>query len=211
MALHTTISKGYLKVARQCVLVLATLLIAGTSAFPQATDPANEVARLFLAAKTAQEEGKYDDAILAYRQVVALSKDSPKNSALAYFNAGIIYLRFQKYAEAANAFQQSILLDPNSAESHNNLGESLAFQKKFPQAIAAFQRANQLDKNLLIAQFNMGLTYTRMGQLKYAEFVFKVLVRDHPDYALGYDGMAVTLSKSGRTSEAIPLHERPSV
>lgn len=88
MALHTTISKGYLKVARQCVLVLATLLIAGTSAFPQATDPANEVARLFLAAKTAQEEGKYDDAILAYRQVVALSKDSPKN-----FGIGLLQRR----------------------------------------------------------------------------------------------------------------------
>ena len=61
----------------------------------------------------------YDDAILAYRQVVALSKGTPKNAALAYFNAGIIYLRFKKYAEAANASQQSILFDSSSAEAHN--------------------------------------------------------------------------------------------
>lgn len=50
-----------------------------------------------------------------------------------------------------------------------------------------------------------------MGQLKYAEFVYKLLVRDHPDYAPGYDGMAVTLAKSGRASEAIALQEKPSV
>ena len=111
-------------------MLLAALLMGCTSVLPQASDPAREVQRLMNAAKTAQDGGHFEDAILAYRQVVALSKDSPKNAALAYFNAGIIYLRFKKYAEAANAFQQSILIDPASAEAHNNLGESLVFQKK---------------------------------------------------------------------------------
>ena len=54
----------------------------------------------------------------------------------------------------------------------------------------------------------MRLTYSQMGHLNYAEFVYKILVRDHPDYALGYDGMAVTLAKLRRASEAIPLHEK---
>jgi len=54
----------------------------------------------------------------------------------------------------------------------------------------------------------MGLTYNQMDQPQYAEFVYKVLVRDHPDYALGYDGITVTLSKSGRARDAIPLHEK---
>ena len=33
-------------------------------------------------------------------------------------------------------------------------------------------------------------------------------VRDHPDYDLGYDGLAVTLAKSGRAKEAIPFHQK---
>jgi protein O-GlcNAc transferase len=159
-------------------------------------------------AKAAQEEGHYDDAIRTYREVVALTKDSPKNAALAYFNAGILYLRFKKYEDAVNVFRQSLLLDPNSAEANNNLGEALVSLKQYPLAVAAFQRAVALDGNLLIAQFNMGLTYSQMGQLKYAEFIYKILIRDHPDYALGYDGMVVTLAKSGRAREAIPLHEK---
>lgn len=209
MALHSTSSRAYLIGGRQWLLGLSIILLAVTNATPQEqTGAANEVERLMSVAKTAQEDGHYDDAILAYRQVVALSKESPKNAALAYFNAGSIYLQFKKYDDAANAFQKSILLEPNSAEANNNLGEALASLKKYSQAVAAFQRAIALDRNLLVAQFNMGLTYSQMGQLKYAEFVYKILNRDHPDYAPGYDGMAVTLAKSGRAGEAIPLHEK---
>src|SRR5260221_672746 len=54
----------------------------------------------------------------------------------------------------------------------------------------------------------MGVTYDRLGQMKYAEFVYRILIRDHPDFALAYDAMAVTLSKSGRGREAIPLHQK---
>ena len=54
----------------------------------------------------------------------------------------------------------------------------------------------------------MGVTYDRLGQMKYAEFVYRILIRDHPDFALAYDGLAVTLSKSGRGREAIPFHQK---
>jgi tetratricopeptide (TPR) repeat protein len=200
---------GYARVALSGLLGLILVMTMFSSAFPQEpTDPANEVERLISIAKTAQEEGHYDDAIRAYRQVVALSKESPKNAALAYFNAGILYLQFKKYDDAVNAFQQSILLEPNSAEANNNLGMALGSLKQYSRAAAAFQRAIALDRNLLIAHFNVGLMYSQMGQLKYAEFVYKILIRDHPEYAAGYDGMAVILSKSGRAREAIPLHQK---
>src|SRR6266851_5128742 len=154
--MRSTDSNGYMRVAPARLLALIFILaaVAGVGAQEQ-TASANEVERLMSTAKTAQEQGHYDDAILAYRQVVALGKASPKNAALAYFNAGAIYLQFKKYDEAANAFQKSILLEPNSAEANNNLGEALASLKKYSQTVAAFQRAIALDHNLLIAQFNM--------------------------------------------------------
>ncbi len=193
------------------LIVLALLLNAALFNSAQAQESAaatDDVQQLMRAAKNAQAEGQYDDAIRAYRQVVALSKDSPKNAAIAYFDAGLIYLRFKNYEAAVNAFQQSLALEPDSAEANNNLGEALAFQKKYAPAVAAFQKAVALDNTLLIAQFNMGLAYAQMGQLKYAEFIFKILIRDHPDYAPGYDGMAVMLAKSDRASDAIGLHEK---
>jgi Flp pilus assembly protein TadD len=65
-----------------------------------------------------------------------------------------------------------------------------------------------LDAKLLRARYNIGITYGRLNNLKYAEFVFRLLVRDNPDYDLGLDGLAVTLAKSGRAAEAIPFHEK---
>lgn len=208
MLVGSTNFNCYLKLAlaRLPALILLATMVISVSAQEQTS--AIEAERLMSVAKAAQEQGQYDDAIRAYRQVVVLSKASPKNAALAYYNAGVLYLRFKKYEDAVSAFQQSILHDPSSAEANNNLGEALGALKQYPAAVAAFQRAVALDSNLLIAQFNMGLTYNQMGQPGYAEFVYKVLIRDHPDYALGYDGMAVTLAKSGRARDAIPLHEK---
>ena len=59
MVTLSTNSNSYLRVALSMLLMFTAVLAQEPS-----TDPANEVARLFLAAKTAQEEGKYDDAIL---------------------------------------------------------------------------------------------------------------------------------------------------
>src|SRR4029434_4666652 len=80
--------------------------------------------------------------------------------------------------------------------------------KQYPAALKAFQQAIALDSGLVKARYNMGVTYEKMGQLRYAEFVYRILIRDHPDFALAYDGMAVTLSKSSRGREAIPFHQK---
>jgi Flp pilus assembly protein TadD len=65
-----------------------------------------------------------------------------------------------------------------------------------------------LDGRFLKARFNMAVTYDRLGQFKYAEFVYRIIIRDNPNFALAYDGLAVSLSKSGRAREAISLHQK---
>jgi Flp pilus assembly protein TadD len=47
-----------------------------------------------------------------------------------------------------------------------------------------------------------------MGNTKYSEFVFRILIKTAPEYSLAYDGLAVTLSRAGRAKEAIPVHEK---
>ena len=80
--------------------------------------------------------------------------------------------------------------------------------KQFQPALQAFQKAVALDPKYLKARYNMGVTYDRLGQMKYAEFIYRILIRDFPEFALAYDSLAVSLSKSGRGREAVPFHER---
>ena len=162
--------------------MLTALLILGrcASSYSQTSaDELKEAQRLARVAQVAQQEGRLADAVKAFETIAVVAKGSPK-----------------------------MVLDANSVAAHNNLGEALGELKQYQPALEAFQRAVALDGNYLKARYNMGVTYDRLGRLKYAEFVYRILVRDHPDFALGYDSLAVVLSRTGRAREAIPLHEK---
>jgi len=66
--------------------------------------------------------------------------------------------------------------------------------KQYRPALEAFQKAVALDQKYLKARYNVGVTYDRLRQFKYAEFIYRILIRDFPDFALGYDSLAVSLS-----------------
>jgi len=195
---------------------LARLLVAGfllmaasvSAASQTPGDAVKEAQRLTRVAQTAQQQGRYEDAIKAYETIGIIAKGSPQIAASALLNAGNIYMGGGRFAQAASAYKASLTLDPNSAEAQNNLGEALGELKQYKPALGAFQQAVALDGAFVKARYNMGVTYDKLGQLKYAEFVYRILIRDHPDFPLAYDSLGVALSKSGRAREAIPFHQK---
>lgn len=187
---------------------LALLCLLAPVSAQNSSDTVKEAQRLNRVAQVAQQQGRYDDAIKAYQTVAIVAMGSPGVAAAALLNAGSIYMTLHKYDQAADLFRRSLALNANSAAAQNNLGEALGELKLYPRALEAFQQAVALDGTFVRARYNMGVTYDRLGQMKYAEFVYRILIRDYPDYPLAYDGLAVTLSKSGRGREAIPFHQK---
>jgi tetratricopeptide (TPR) repeat protein len=188
-------------------------LVGGLASVPiqvpgQTGDAAKEAQRLNRVAQVAQQQGRQLDAIKAYETIAIVAKSSPGIAAAALLNAGNVYMSVRKYDQAAASFRRSLTLNANSAEAQNNLGEALGELKQYPRALEAFQQAVTLDRGFVKARYNMGVTYDRLGQMKYAEFVYRILIREHPDFALAYDSLAVALSKSGRGREAIPFHQK---
>src|SRR5258708_39256 len=190
------------------ILLGGALLLCAFVPAPAQTsgDAVKEAQRLTRVAQVAQQQGRFDDAIKAYQTIAVIAKSSPRIAAAALLNAGNVYMSLGKFERAANAFRDSLALDPTSATAQNNLGEALGELRQYPRALEAFQRAVALDNGFVKARYNTGVTYDRLGQLKYAEFVYRILIRDHPDFPLAYDGMAVTLSKSRRGREPVPFH-----
>lgn len=195
------------------LVVLALLSITAqaqtqSKSQPQRRPAPPDTKQLVTAAETAHTAGRLEEAIQIYQRVIAVSTGMPTTAATAYLRIGEIYMAQRKFEQAAGSFQTAATLNPRSAEAFNNLGEALGELKQFTKAIEAFNRAAGLDSKLLKARYNQGVTYDRMGNRRYSEFVFKTLIKNAPDYPLAYDGLAVTLSKSGRASEAIPYHEK---
>ena len=183
-------------------------LFAGSSLAQSSPDPVREAQRLTRVAQVAQQQGRFDDAIKAYQTITVVAASSPRIAASAHLAGGNVYMMTGRFQEAATAYRKSIALDPTSAEALNNLGEALGEMKQYRPALEAFQKAVALDQQYLKARYNVGVTYDRLRQFKYAEFIYRILIRDFPEFALAYDSLAVSLSKSGRAREAVPFHEK---
>ena len=141
-------------------------------------------------------------------KVIVLEAKSPITAATAHLRIGNVYLTQKQYERAIAAYQRAVTLNPEYAEAYNHLGEALGQSRQYSRALQAFNQAVAIDPKLLRARYNIGITYDRLGNFKYSEFVFRTLIRDHPDYDPAYDGLAVALSKSGRAKEAIPFHQK---
>ena len=168
----------------------------------------NDPEQLLAAGQAAQDQGRFDEAIGTYNRVIALSPNQPRTAAIANLRIGNAYMAQGKFGNAEVAFERAVTLNPTDAESYNNLGEALGELKQYPRALEAFNRAISLDQKLLKAKYNQAVSYDRMGNFRYSEFVFRSLIKNNPSYSLSYDGLAVTLSKAGRAKEAIAFHEK---
>ena len=105
-------------------LLLVVLMISAAHA-QRTVDPANEVQRLSRTAQVAFQQGRYEEAIRSYNQIVLLSTQSPKTAARAHLQIGNADMQLKKFEPAVTAFQRAVALDPGLGEAWNNLGESL--------------------------------------------------------------------------------------
>jgi len=168
----------------------------------------NDPQQLLAAGQTAVDQNRFDAAVQLYNRVIALSANKPQVAAVAHLKIGNAYMVQRKFGNAVVGFERAIQLNPNYAEAHNNLGEALGELKQYPRAIEMFGKAAVLDPTLLKAKYNQAVSYDRMRNFRYSEFVFRNLIKSNPQYSLAYDGLAVTLSKAGRGKEAIAIHEK---
>lgn len=194
------------------ILLVLTVCLCGNAQQHATSQVSNNVLKdeqlLFEAGQTALDRGQYDEAIRIYNKLLVLAARDHQTAATVHVKMGNVFVARRRFDQAIAEFQQATILDPEYPVAFNNLGEAQGELRQYNRALEAFNRAVALDPKLSRARYNIGITYGRLGNLRYSEFVFRLLVRDRQDYDLGYDGLAVTLSKSGRAREAIQFHQK---
>ena len=78
-----------------------------------------------------------------------------------------------KLEEALTRLHKALMLNPESADVHNNLG--IAFKKKeqYVQALKHYQKDIELDKGNAAPCFNIGIVLVLEGRLEEAFQMFK--------------------------------------
>ena len=108
-----------------------------------------------------------------------------------------------RFSEGLIANKKAVELDPEDAEAHYNLGNSLAALKKPTEAEGAFKQAIALKKNDAHAHNNLGVTLQALGRLEEAESSCRQAIAFNPDYAEAHNNLCNLLIAKGAFLSAL--------
>lgn len=92
------------------------------------------------------------------RQLEELAKQAPKNPE-AWAMLGNALMDSNRFAEAAEAYQKSLILDPRNVNVRVDMGTCLKNSGRPQQAIEEYRKALRIDPNHINANRNMGVVY----------------------------------------------------
>jgi len=105
-------------------------------------------------------------------------------------------------AEAEVVCRKAILLEPELAVSHSNLGKVLMDQHKAAEAEAACRKAIQLKPELAEAHANLGNALAYQGKLAEAETAYRQAIQLKPELAGVHQNLGNVLKDQRKPAEA---------
>jgi len=110
-----------------------------------------------------------------------------------------------RLAEALDHLEAALRMEPNDAQSHNNLGLCLLASGLCSSAIPHFEEALRLKPGSMLPLNNLGVCQMHSGNYTGAVPYFEAALRDQPDSAEVHLNLGATLAKiPGRNLDAIP-------
>jgi tetratricopeptide (TPR) repeat protein len=135
------------------------------SNFPQGTVQSRPTASqdprsIFENAQSALAAGNYKSAESGFREVLKLDPQS----AAAYVNLGVVYMRTEKFDAAIKAFESAKKLAPSMVGIDLNLGLAYYRKKDFGQAIPHFAAVLAADTHNFQARYLKGMCHFALDE-----------------------------------------------
>ena len=148
--------------------------------------------------------GQFNDAI---KDVEYLINDYPKESKLFNIN-GNCYSAIGNLEFAIDNYKKAILLNPDYAEAHYNLGRAYQAMNQFNDSILSYRKAIASKPNYPEAYNNLGGTFQNLYQLDDAVESYKKALKLKPDYAEVHFSLGLTLHELGKFRDAVEHFEK---
>jgi tetratricopeptide (TPR) repeat protein len=172
----------------------------------KAEEKANALKGAFSEGVTLSNEGKHDEAIAKFNQVIA---DVPK-CVECYQNIGTVYTRKKEYDKAEEAFKKALEIKPDSADAYNGLATVYNAQKKFNEAAEASAQAQKFGAAGTAGGgganagtvFNQGVIAWNAGKIPDAKKLFEQAVQLDPKLADAHYWLGMATVNEGKLPEA---------
>jgi tetratricopeptide (TPR) repeat protein len=142
--------------------------------------------------------GRHSEALEASKKAVSL-----RPSAESYFNIGLASFYLKQYSQAADAYRQSIKMDPyNAADAHYALGLVYRDWGKADEEIQAYKQAIRLKPDFTSAYERLAIRYSRSKKFNEAIDVLRQLIALKPGDAVAPNNMGEAYIELNRLPEA---------
>ena len=136
-----------------------------------------------------------------------ITKAFPKHK-FAWQVLGAVLGTTGRKSEAVVANQTAVLLSPQDAAAHSNLGKSFQELGRLEEALASYTQAITLKPKFAGAHNNLGVLLQELGRLDEAEASSRQAIALKPDLAEAHNNLGKTLYDLGRLQEALVSYAR---
>jgi tetratricopeptide (TPR) repeat protein len=185
----------------------------------------NEAIRFYTAARAIRPEtahelahalarnGEYGEAIDVFQELVRLRPGIGRHLSCL---GGELVIRGRSdeaapvLERAVGLLRETIRLNPENMQAHNNLGLALKAQGKFEEAIAVYRIAAKLRPDYALPHRNCGLALFAQGKIEAAITEYREAIRLEPDEPITRVDLAIALGSLRKDEEAIS-HYREAI
>ena len=114
--------------------------------------------KLFVKAREATDQKRYDDAIVTLRELVT----ADANDFQAWAELGTIYLFKQNFEESEKAYVKSVTVKPQFYQGQMNLGRLRVMRKNFEGAVEPLTAAVTIQPTSADANYYLGESYLQI-------------------------------------------------
>jgi tetratricopeptide (TPR) repeat protein len=109
---------------------------------------------------------------------------------------------------AVARYRRALLLNPDYAEAHNNLGVALVAQARIVEAMTHYERALALKPDYADAHNNLGNALAAQGRIHDAVAHYERALILSPDHANAHCNLGISLAAQGRVDDAVAHYQR---
>ena len=150
------------------------------------------------------EEGKFQDAITLYSNVLEIQKNDPK----LLFLLGTAYIQLGKTEKGIEKLKKSISLNPKNAFAYSNLGNAFKDLKRYDEALASYDKAIQINPNLADIHNNRGSILKNLKRYEEALASYDKAIQIKSDHAFAHNNKGNTLKDLKRYEEALASYDK---
>ena len=149
------------------------------------------------------QQGQLAHAEASYLQLIQTSPDHHKAMQLL----GVLYLQSRIFDQAHTWLGRSLLLNPDHAQGHCNMGSALEGLGRLDEAMASLDSAIALKRDYPLAWFNRGNVLHKLRRYALAAQSFEKACQFKPDYAKAHMNRGLAFQELRRFEEALACQD----